>query len=169
LTTLNWNADHTRNEEDVYCYCGKSYNSGIPMVQCQQCQQFFHRDCVKCFPKPLLFGDDFLEFTCSVCTQQDEKYVRQSMAWITVVQLVLYNLMRRQDPDTDFPKDRDHSYFRWKEDICSFIYDYWEYLNPGKQKSATWHNTIASVLSTNGSIFLSGIEKFQQPGTPGGH
>jgi cysteine-rich protein 2-binding protein len=105
------------------------------MVRCQQCQQFFHRDCVKCFPKPLLFGDDFLEFTCSVCTQKDEKYVRQSMAWITVVQLVLYNLMRRQDPDTDFPKDRDHSYFRWKEDICSFIDDYWEYLNPGKQST----------------------------------
>ncbi|KAH8552572.1 hypothetical protein BGW37DRAFT_489461 [Umbelopsis sp. PMI_123] len=133
------------------------------MVQCQQCQQYFHRDCVKCLPKPLLFGDDFLEFTCSVCTQKEEKYVRQSMAWITVVQLVLYNLMRRQDPDTDFPKDRDHHYFRWKEDICAFIDDYWEYLNPGKQKSATWHNTIASVLSTNGSIFLSGIEKFQQP------
>jgi hypothetical protein len=105
------------------------------MVQCQQCQQFFHRDCVKCFPKPLLFGDDFLEFACSVCTQKEEKYVRQSMAWITVVQLVLYNLMRRQDPDTDFPKDRDHNYFRWKEDICSFIDDYWEYLNPGKQST----------------------------------
>lgn len=31
-------------------------------------------------------------------------------------------------------------------------------------ESATWHNTIASVLSTNSSIFLSGFEKFQQPG-----
>jgi hypothetical protein len=103
------------------------------MVQCRQCLQYFHRDCVKCFPKPLLFGDIFLEFTCSVCTQQEETYVRQSMAWITVVQLVLYNLMRRQDPDTDYPTDRDHHYFRWKEDLCAFIDDYWDYLNPGKQ------------------------------------
>ncbi|KAM3578965.1 hypothetical protein VKS41_008504 [Umbelopsis sp. WA50703] len=71
--------------------------------------------------------------------------------------------MRRQDPDTDYPTDRDHKYFRWKEDLCAFIDDYWEYLHPGKQKSATWHNTIASVLSTNSSIFLSGFEKFQQP------
>lgn len=107
------------------------------MIQCAQCTQYFHRDCISCLPKPLLFGDIFMEFTCSVCTKTEEKYIRHSMAWITVVQLVLYNLMRRQDPDTDYPKDRDHQYFRWKEDLCAFIDDYWEYLHPGKQSNVS--------------------------------
>lgn len=30
--------------------------------------------------------------------------------------------------------------------------------------SATWNNTIASVLSTHSNIFLSGFEKFKQSG-----
>lgn len=118
------------------------------MIQCHQCLQYFHRDCVKCLPKPLLFADIFLEFTCSVCTQHEERYARQSMAWITVVQLVLYNLMRRQDPDTDYPTDRDHQYFRWKEDLCAFIDEYWEYLHPGKQsKSSFIGQTFAPQVS----------------------
>lgn len=33
--------------------------------------------------------------------------------------------------------------------------------------SATWNNTIASVLSTHSTIFLSGFEKFKQSGKIG--
>ncbi|KAI8394187.1 uncharacterized protein BYT42DRAFT_609923 [Radiomyces spectabilis] len=128
------------------------------MVQCDSCQQWFHADCINSLPKRLLYGDTFMNFRCSVCSQGPETYERTNMSWVTIVHLVIYNLMKQ----ADLSKDRDHKYFRWKEDVCAFIDDYWEYLAPGKQRSVTWHNTIASVLSTHSSIFLSGFEKFHQ-------
>ncbi|KAI7879615.1 hypothetical protein K492DRAFT_230904 [Lichtheimia hyalospora FSU 10163] len=64
--------------------------------------------------------------------------------------------MDKPDPE------KRHKYFRWKDDICAFIDDYWDYLVPGKKRSPTWHNTIASVLSTHGTIFKSGYELFHQ-------
>ncbi|KAI9322487.1 hypothetical protein BX666DRAFT_2017105 [Dichotomocladium elegans] len=86
------------------------------------------------------------------------------MSWVAVVHLVIYNLIRRQNIiDRDKPEEeRRHKYFRWKDDICTFIDEYWDYLVPGKKRSPTWHNTIASVLSTHGTIFKSGYEKFRQ-------
>ncbi|KAF7725708.1 Cysteine-rich protein 2-binding protein [Apophysomyces ossiformis] len=84
------------------------------------------------------------------------------MSWVTIVHLVIYNLMQRQNFESSKIKDRDHKYFRWKEDVCSLIDDYWDYLAPDKQKSITWHNTVASVLSTHSTIFQSGLEKFHQ-------
>ncbi|KAJ8660973.1 hypothetical protein O0I10_003195 [Lichtheimia ornata] len=86
------------------------------------------------------------------------------MSWVAVVHLVIYNLIRRQDLiDMEKPDaEKRHKYFRWKDDICAFIDDYWDYLVPGKKRSPTWHNTIASVLSTHGTIFKSGYEIFHQ-------
>lgn len=144
-------------------------------------------DCVQCLPKPLLFGDNFGTFTCSICNDGTESYERKGLSWIIIVHLVIYNLIKKaQIEDSKKPeKDRrEHYYFRWKEDVCAFIDDYWDYLLPDKQRkmniyvksprfiyaasffigSATWNNTIASVLSTHSNIFLSGFEKFKQSG-----
>ncbi|KAF9586492.1 Cysteine-rich protein 2-binding protein [Lunasporangiospora selenospora] len=52
----------------------------------------------------------------------------------------------------------EQKYFRWKEEICKFIDDYWTYLLPDKDQSPTWNNTVASVLSVQNHIFLSGVE-----------
>lgn len=105
--------------------------------------------------------------------------------------LVIYNLITKQSIlDKDKPEnERHHGFFRWKDDICAFIDDYWDYLLPGKKRkysssslcsmsflayslyryigSATWHNTIASVLSTHGNLFRSGFEVFKQSGKIG--
>ncbi|CAO3690343.1 unnamed protein product [Rhizopus stolonifer] len=135
------------------------------MIQCSTCQQYFHRDCITCLSKPLLFGDIFGTFKCSVCNDS-ESFDRKNLSWIVIVHLVIYNLiysaqlLNQQQKRAD--KKREHYYFQWKEDVCAFIDDYWDYLLPGKQRLATWNNTIASVLSTHGSIFLSGFEKFKQ-------
>ncbi|KAI7872895.1 hypothetical protein BDF14DRAFT_1877358 [Spinellus fusiger] len=84
------------------------------------------------------------------------------MSWMTIVHLVIYNLMRRQDIESMKIQERDHKFFRWKEDVCAFIEEHWQYLAPDKPRSLTWHNTIASVLSTHSTIFQSGFEKFHQ-------
>ncbi|KAG0329368.1 Cysteine-rich protein 2-binding protein [Dissophora globulifera] len=76
-------------------------------------------------------------------------YCGRGQAPVILVHLVLYNLME------DHP---DQQYFRWKEEICKFIDDYWAYLLPDKEQSPTWNNTVASVLSVQNHIFLSGVE-----------
>ncbi|KAI8149381.1 hypothetical protein BJV82DRAFT_587824 [Fennellomyces sp. T-0311] len=165
LDNLTWiDKEHSRNKENMYCYCGEAFTEDKPMTRCESCRQLFHAECIKCLPKPLLFGDNFLSFRCSVCTQGVEEYIRHSMSWVAVVHLVIYNLMQRQDMrDKDKPADqKGQKYFRWKDDICTFIDDYWDYLVPGKKRSVTWHNTIASVLSTHSTIFKSGYEIFHQ-------
>lgn len=142
-------------------------HSNQPMLQCDECKQWFHRNCIKCLPKPLLFGDTFGVFRCSVCNQAPETFERKPSSWITIVHLVIYNLIKNAQLDNaKKPKKdrRDHYYFRWKEDVCAFIDDYWDYLCPEKQRTSAWHNTIASVLSTHSNIFLSGFEKFKQSG-----
>ncbi|KAI9277419.1 hypothetical protein BY458DRAFT_567682 [Sporodiniella umbellata] len=132
------------------------------MIQCSTCQQYFHGDCITCLSKPLLFGDIFGQFTCSTCNST-ETFERKNLSWIIIVHLVIYNLVHSAKlEDNKKTTKREHYYFRWKEDICAFIDDYWDYLLPGKQRSATWNNTIASVLSTHSGIFLSGFEKFKQ-------
>ncbi|KAG2220172.1 hypothetical protein INT45_013870, partial [Circinella minor] len=167
LNDLTWiDNEHSRNKENIYCYCGGPFTEDKPMTHCDSCQQLFHAGCIKCLPKPLLFGDNFLTFRCSVCTQNGEEYHRNNMSWVAVVHLVIYNLMIRMDQcDKDKPNDKKgHKYFRWKDDICTFIDEYWDYLVPGKKRSVTWNNTIASVLSTHGTVFKSGYEIFHQSG-----
>jgi hypothetical protein len=55
---------------------------------------------------------------------------------VTIVHWVIYHLVRKaQIEDAKKPKkeQREHYYFRWKEDVCAFIDDYWDYLAPEKQ------------------------------------
>ncbi|KAG0369359.1 hypothetical protein BC939DRAFT_505177 [Gamsiella multidivaricata] len=149
LGDLHWAADHKSNEEGIYCYCGRNKASDEPMLPCQRCGQLFHSGCVSCLTRPLLKGDEFFKFECSVCTQGPEFFERAALSWVILVHLVLYNLM-----DTH----PEQQYFRWKEEICKFIDDYWSYLLPDKEQSPTWNNTVASVLSVQNHIFLSGVE-----------
>ncbi|KAG1105418.1 hypothetical protein G6F39_000494 [Rhizopus arrhizus] len=166
LKGLTWDEEHIKNNENKYCYCGNGYTEDKPMIRCIQCQQLFHGDCIHCLPKPLLFGDNFGTFTCSICSDSgSEIYERKGLSWIIIVHLVIYNLIKKaqvEDAKKPDKEKREHYYFRWKEDVCAFIDDYWGYLLPDKQRSATWNNTIASVLSTHSTIFLSGFEKFKQ-------
>ncbi|KAF9420891.1 Cysteine-rich protein 2-binding protein [Podila epigama] len=149
LEDLHWSVDRRSNDEGVYCYCGKDKGVDEPMLRCQKCQQLFHSGCVHSLTKPLLKGDEFFKFECSVCTQGPEFFERSPLSWVILVHLVLYNLMDANPGQT---------YFRWKEEICKFIYDYWSYLLPEKEQSPTWNNTVASVLSVQNHIFLSGVE-----------
>jgi len=47
---------------------------------------------------------------------------------VILVHLVLYNLMDAHP---------DQQYFRWKEEICKFIFEYWSYLLPDKERKWT--------------------------------
>ncbi|KAG0226024.1 Cysteine-rich protein 2-binding protein [Actinomortierella wolfii] len=147
--SLHWAPDKKSNAEGIYCYCGKDKGPDEPMLRCDSCQNLFHSGCVSCLSKPLLKGDEFFNFQCSVCRKGPELFERQALSWVILVHLVLYNLMDASP---------EQKYFRWKEEICKFIDDYWSYLLPEKEQSPTWNNTVASVLSVQNHIFHSGVE-----------
>ena len=84
-----------------------------------------------------MFGDIFCTFQCSVCNQGPETFERKSLSWVAIVHLVIYHLIRKAqiEDETKAPKDkREHYYFRWKEDVCAFIDEHWDYLVPDKQR-----------------------------------
>ncbi|KAJ1969917.1 hypothetical protein IWQ62_000318 [Dispira parvispora] len=155
LAELKWTDDtHTRNEQKKYCYCGQDYDDKQVMRQCVSCRQWFHLPCIQ-IPTGFPFrGDIFYVFRCAVCTQGPEEYTRQPMSWVSIVQLTLYHLGVTESS----------RYFRFRDVICSFIDEHWEDLQPGKQRSNTWKNTISAVLSTHPSVFVSGTEELGQPG-----
>jgi len=74
---------------------------------------------------------------------------------VPLIQFILYQLMcerqrKREAGDADVP---DHAYFRWREDICSFLDRHWDTLTPGKARTPTWGNTIASYLSIKNTVY----------------
>lgn len=148
------------------------------MQQCQNCLKFFHFNCLKSAnrPKLWLLSDRFWQLTCENCNTE-EQMIRMNLSWVQLVQLILYNLIKHHNIKDTHPSHPfinsvlisaskssnvrgDHVYFRWKEDICRIIDLYWGELCPDRVRSPTWNNTVASALSTNSKIFLSGSQIF---------
>ncbi|SAM08466.1 hypothetical protein [Absidia glauca] len=162
LSSLTWNEAHTRNDQAKYCYCGKDYKENKAMIRCELCQQLFHPECVPSVSKPMLYGDVYYDFECSVCTQADEKYQRRSMKWKEVVTLVLYHItMQRR-----FSKgqQQENFFFRFSTEICDFLESHWDTLLFDRSRPTTWRNTVASTLSTHPQLFLSGAVKMEEYG-----
>ena len=57
LNSLTWDKYHKINEEEIYCYCGRSGDWYMQMLQCARCQQWFHENCVQNLHYPLYCGD----------------------------------------------------------------------------------------------------------------
>ncbi|KAI8330331.1 hypothetical protein BC941DRAFT_440878 [Chlamydoabsidia padenii] len=162
LLSLNWNKDHTRNDQALYCYCGKDYKEHKTMVRCGSCQQLFHPECIPSIKKPLLYGDIYYDYECSACTHQEEKYQRQTMKWKEVVELVLYHITMQRRYSKG--KQLDKFFFRFSTEICDCLEHNWDTLLFDRHRSSTWKNTVASSLSTHPELFLSGVVKMEEYG-----
>ncbi|OMJ20978.1 Cysteine-rich protein 2-binding protein [Smittium culicis] len=93
---------------------------------------------------------------CSECSSTGKhEYERIRISWLQAIYLVLYHLIH-EEPETEF--------FRWKDKICTKFDTYWDVLMLDKQRTLTWHNTIAGCISTNGHLFKSGLEVMKLPG-----
>eukprot|EP00095_Tigriopus_kingsejongensis_P010712 maker-scaffold179_size282488-snap-gene-1.22 protein:Tk10712 transcript:maker-scaffold179_size282488-snap-gene-1.22-mRNA-1 annotation:"metal-response element-binding transcription factor 2" len=90
---LRWDLNHARNEEQRYCYCGESGDWYRRMLQCGECLQWFHQECLRKTSPPILLGDGFFEFVCALCTGKTEEVLeRLDLSWAEALHLVLFNL-----------------------------------------------------------------------------
>jgi len=92
--SLVWDSAHQRNESETYCYCGESGDWYKKMLQCKDCLQWFHQECIRSLSYQLLCGDRFFEFTCTLCNGKEEEYIRRlDLSLVDASHLVIFNLI----------------------------------------------------------------------------
>lgn len=125
---------------------------------CDKCQQWILASELRGQQPSYFKGDNFFRLTCSACSEDGkEHFERLKLTWQQVVMLAMYNLC--------LEGTGRQGYFRWKEDICSYIDKHWTFLLGNRKKTSTWWSTVAGCLSVGSPMFFrSGAQEFGEPG-----
>ncbi|XP_071522625.1 LOW QUALITY PROTEIN: uncharacterized protein Atac2 [Panulirus ornatus] len=146
----------------LYCN-GTSQDAPEDLLRCDLCRRSAHILCLKSgVPEGCLLGDNFFNFTCSVCHVSGQDItVRARLNMPHILLLVLYNLHK-----TEVHTSRC-GFFHWKIHIYNFINHHWkEIFGPEsrKRKKKVVQSSLSGQLSCYGQYFVSGYETLRDGG-----
>ncbi|XP_073845747.1 polycomb protein Pcl [Musca autumnalis] len=155
LNSLTWDSKHRVNEQQIYCYCGKSGKFDHNMLQCCRCLNWYHIECSQKFKGNLLRGDVFFVFCCTVCNNGEEYLRRLQIDWVDLLHLIIYNL-------STMKKHQNHKYHHLLKDIYPFALEKRKMLPMPKQWKTMAENDflekIKTTLKDNPERFVGGKE-----------
>jgi len=137
---LEWNKEHTQNVQRKYCYCGKDRTLTTLNMQCIQCKNWFHVECLK-NPSLIVSKNSIVpfmtnyRFTCQLCSPE-ETFEKVTASWKDAINAAFANLsverLRKEGLINKYGQGvsiiPEGYWFDKKDGICPFLDKHWEAL-----------------------------------------
>ena len=115
------------------------------MVRCSRCDQWFHERCLapRPFSMPIISGDPFWLFVCSMCNIGSECLKRMDITWLDLVHLALFDLTSKTN----------RKFHDFDNDLMPFIEKNWSLFQLYKHFNSLTY--VEKNLKTKETLFSS--------------